>query len=77
MTANIIEKSDKIYAEDTAPSLRHDHCIHFTVPLPQTLAQGQYQLRINVTDMNSESMQYAEEQIPLRIRTGTPAEQAR
>ncbi|MCL2742566.1 MAG: hypothetical protein FWE67_01800 [Planctomycetaceae bacterium] len=77
MTANIIERSDKIHAEDTAPSLRRDHCIHFKVFLPKTLPQGQYQLRVNVTDMNSDSMQYAEEQIPLRVRTGMPLEQAR
>ena len=37
------------------------------IPLPTSLPPGQYQLRISVTDLNDDSMQYTEEQIPFRI----------
>lgn len=67
-SANVVEKSDKIPVEETTPSQKRDYCIHLPIFLPKSLAPGQYQLRINVTDMNSEKLQYAEEQIPLRIQ---------
>lgn len=66
-TANIVEKSDKIPVEETTPSQKRDYCIHLPIFLPKSLEPGQYQLRINVTDMNSEKLQYTEEQIPLRV----------
>ena len=35
--------------------------------LPTSIAPGQYQLRISVSDLNDDSMQYAAEQIPFRV----------
>jgi hypothetical protein len=46
---------------------KRDYAMGFPSTFPSSLAPGQYQLRINVTDMNDDSMQYAEEQIPFRI----------
>ncbi|MGL4594445.1 MAG: hypothetical protein ACRCUY_06915 [Thermoguttaceae bacterium] len=65
--ASVVAKKDNIVAEETTPSQKHDYCIGLTVPLSENLPAGRYQLRINVTDMNDPTMQYAEEQIPFRI----------
>lgn len=68
--ARIVEKKDNISAEETSPSQKRDYCIHCPIQLPPSLAPGQYQLRVNVTDMNSEGLQYAEEQISFRVASG-------
>lgn len=71
--ARIVHQADKIHVEETTPSQKRDYCIHLWIRLPKSLAHGQYQLRVNVTDMNSDSMQYAEEQIPIKILPASPA----
>lgn len=83
-TASVVEKSGKIPIEETTPSQKRDYCVYLDFDLPESLARGEYQLRIRVTDMNSDKLQYAEEQIPLRItsvvkqeRPGNMMERAR
>jgi len=66
-TSKLVFKSDDIPLEETTPSSKRDYCIHLNVRLPKSLAHGQYLLRINVTDMNSDNLQYAEEQLFFRI----------
>ena len=46
---------------------RRDQNVSIPGAIPVSLAPGQYYLRISVTDLNDDSMQHAEEQIPFRI----------
>ncbi len=65
--AKVVLKSDPQMVEDSSPSQKRDYFIHLPIKLPKSLPHGQYQLRVNVTDMNSETMKYAEEQLPFRV----------
>lgn len=66
--SNVVLKKDcKNPVEETTPSRKRDYCIRLFVELPKALPHGQYQLRVSVTDMNSESLHYAEEQIPFKV----------
>ena len=66
-TSKLVFKSDDIPCEETTPSSKRDYCIYLNVRLPKSLAHGQYLLRVNVTDMNSDNLQYAEEQLSFRV----------
>jgi len=65
--SKLVSRSKDIPLEETTPSQKRDYCIHLTVELPKGLAHGQYLLRVSVTDMNSDNLQYAEEQLSLRV----------
>ncbi len=65
--STLIFKSKDIPLEETTPSQKRDYCIHLTVDLPKGMAHGQYLLRVSVTDLNSEDLQYAEEQLSFRV----------
>ena len=65
--SRLVSKSKDIPVEETTPSQKRDYCIHVNVPIPKGLAHGQYLLRVSVTDMNSDNLQYAEEQLSFRI----------
>ena len=65
--ANVVAKMNIGPAVDRTLSRKRDYGLGFPGSLPTSLAPGQYQLRVSVTDMNDDSMQYAEEQIPLKI----------
>ena len=65
--------------EEGEMSLRRkrDYWIPIGGTIPASLAPGQYQLRINLTDLNGDSMQDAVDQIPFRVapslrETGNP-----
>jgi hypothetical protein len=70
-----------VYKQDLGPqdqrmiSRKHDYALALPLVFPTSLAPGQYQLRINVTDINDDSMQYAEDHIPFRIIPSANAEQ--
>ncbi|MDR0704187.1 MAG: hypothetical protein LBF88_04290 [Planctomycetaceae bacterium] len=66
-TANVLHKINHIPVEETVLSQRRDYCIGLRVRLPEKIPPGQYQLRVNVTDMNDEAMSYAEEQVPFKV----------
>ncbi|MDR0871491.1 MAG: hypothetical protein LBN39_11940 [Planctomycetaceae bacterium] len=66
-TGNVLEKVNNIAVECTTPGPRRDHFVNLKVSLPKTLQTGSHQLRLNVTDTNNESLDYAEEQIPFKI----------
>jgi hypothetical protein len=66
-TANVLQKINSIAVEETTPSQKRDYCIGLRVLLPEKIPPGQYQLRVNVTDMNDEARQYAEEQVPFKV----------
>ena len=65
--ANIVVRQDIGKPTERSLSRKQDYAISFPGTLPPSLAPGQYHLRINVTDLNDDSMQYAEEQIPFRV----------
>ena len=65
--ANIVDKKDAGKPAEMTVSRKRDHNLVIQVTLPASLAPGQYQLRINLTDMNDDSMQYAEEQLLFRV----------
>jgi hypothetical protein len=67
MSAKILQKIDHLNAQETTPSQKRDYCVGFRVQLPENMPPGQYQLRISVTDLNDEAMQYSEEQIPFKV----------
>ena len=48
-------------------SHRRDQCMEIAGTMPISLAPGQYFLRISMTDLNDDSQQHTEEQIPFRI----------
>lgn len=75
--ANIVFKKENIPAEQTTPTRTRDNCVHLSVEIPTSLPAGRYQLRISVTDMNSDNLQYAEEQIPIRVVPSRSHEEAR
>jgi len=65
--ANVVVQQDAGKPAERTLSRKRDYCLTIPGTLPTSLAPGQYQLRINVTDLNDDSMQYAEEQIPLKV----------
>ena len=65
--ANIVVRQDMGKPTERSLSRKRDYALAFPGTIPASFAPGQYQLRINVTDLNDDSMQYAEEQIPFRI----------
>jgi len=73
--ANVVAKQDAGKPAERTLSRKRDYCLAIPGTLPTSLAPGQYQLRINVTDLNDDSMQYAEEQIPLKIIPSLASEQ--
>ena len=58
---------------DRTLSRKRDYWFPLRGKIPASLAPGQYHLRINVTDLNDDSMQYAEEQIPFRVAPSASA----
>ena len=46
---------------------KRDYCLEITGLLPASLPPGQYQLRVNITDLNDRSMQYAQESLDFKI----------
>jgi hypothetical protein len=61
---------DRQHAGDTGEGFftpKRDFFMGFSGELPKNLTPGQYQLRISVTDLNGNSMHYAEEQVPFRV----------
>lgn len=65
--AAVIVKQDLGPSGERSLSRKRDYALAVPVALPTSLAPGQYQLRISATDLNDDSMQYAEEQIPFRV----------
>jgi len=65
--ANVVAKVDVGKPAERTISRKRDYSIGFPGTLPTSLAPGQYQLRLSVTDLNDDSMQYAEEQIPFKV----------
>ncbi|MGL4941944.1 MAG: hypothetical protein ACRC46_01995 [Thermoguttaceae bacterium] len=65
----VVARVENIAAEETSQSRRRDSCLLIPVAIPKTISPGPYQLKITVTDLNHDKLQYAIEQIPLRIRT--------
>jgi len=65
--AKLVFKSNDESLEQTTPSPKRDYCIFTPVRLPKGLAHGQYLLRVSVTDMNSDNLQHAEEQLSFRV----------
>ena len=65
--SKLVSRSEDFSLEETTPSQKRDYCIHLNVRLPKGLAHGQYLLRVSVTDMNCDNLQYAEEQLPFRV----------
>ena len=69
--SRLVSKSKDIPVEETTPSQKRDYCIHVKIEIPRGLAHGQYFLRVHVTDMNCETLQYAEEQLSFRVLPST------
>jgi len=64
---SIVVREDMGSPSERSLSRKRDYALAFPGTIPISLAPGQYHLRISVTDLNDDSMQFAEEQIPLRI----------
>jgi len=65
--AAIVDRRELGPSGERSLSRKRDYALAVPGTLPPSLAPGQYHLRINVTDLNDDSMQYAEEQIPFRV----------
>jgi len=65
--ANIVVKQDLGKPGERMLSRKRDHFHIVSDALPTSLSPGQYHLRISLTDLNDDSMQFAEEQIPFRV----------
>jgi len=65
--ANIVVKQDLGKPGERMLSRKRDHFHIVSDTLPTSLSPGQYHLRISLTDLNDDSMQYAEEQITFRV----------
>ena len=65
--ANIVAREDRGKPSERSLSRKRDYALAFPGTIPTSFAPGQYQLRISVTDLNDDSMQFAEEQIPFRV----------
>ena len=73
--AAVVHKRDIGPVEDVVLSPKRDYMLVIgpapdpreSARIPTSLPPGQYYLRINMTDMNDKSKQYAEEQIPFRV----------
>ena len=65
--ANIVVKQDLGKSGERMLSRKRDHFHIVSDTLPTSLSPGQYHLRISLTDLNDDSMQYAEEQIQFRV----------
>ncbi|MDR2438546.1 MAG: hypothetical protein LBE12_04110 [Planctomycetaceae bacterium] len=65
--AAVLQKVDHVAVQETTPSQKRDYCIGLRVLLPEKIPPGQYQLRVNVTDMNDEARSYTEEQVPFKV----------
>ncbi len=66
-SGNVLDKVSNIAIQSASPSQRRDYYVHLRVKLPDDISQGDYQLRISVTDLNDEAMQFAEEQISFKV----------
>jgi hypothetical protein len=65
--ANIVVKEDLGKPGERMLSRKRDHFHLVSATLPASLSPGQYHFRISLTDLNDDSMQYTEEQIPFRV----------
>ena len=65
--AKVVANRDIGKSMDSTLSRKRDFCLGIPDTLPTNLSPGQYNLRISVTDLNDDSMRYAEEQIPFRV----------
>jgi hypothetical protein len=70
---SIVVRQDAGKPAERSFSRKRDYALTIPSSLPTSLAPGQYQLRINVTDLNDDSMLFAEEQIPFRIAPSVAA----
>lgn len=66
-TGEIIHKANTSPMQEVSLSRKRDYFGTVIVELPRTMKNGNYHLRVCVNDMFSDSMQYAEEQIPIRV----------
>ena len=65
--AKVVFRQEANEQGERSLSRKRDYWIPIHGTIPASLAPGQYQLRINLTDLNDNSRQYAEEQIPFRV----------
>ncbi|GHT09763.1 hypothetical protein FACS1894170_00900 [Planctomycetales bacterium] len=70
-SANVVFKQDAGKPTLTTQSRKQDFCLAIEGQIPKTLQPGTYQLRISLTDLNDDTMQYTEEQIPLKVAPAT------
>ncbi|MDR3182112.1 MAG: hypothetical protein LBT89_04185 [Planctomycetaceae bacterium] len=70
-SANVVAKQDAAKPTLTTMSRKQDFCLTLAGVIPKTLQPGTYQLRISLTDLNDDTMQYTEEQIPLKVAPAT------
>jgi len=65
--AKVVLKQDAGRPAMRTLSRKRDY--HLTIPgtIPTSLAPGQYHIRVSTTDLNDDSMQFAQEQIPFRV----------
>lgn len=68
----VVSRVENITAEETSQARRRDSCLMIPVTIPKTISPGPYQLKITVTDLNHDKLQYAVEQVPLRIKSSYP-----
>jgi hypothetical protein len=67
-TANVVQARNMGTVEDVSSVPKRDHFIKMAIDLKRNLPQGNYNLRIHVTDLNNQDPpQTVEEQIPIRI----------
>ena len=65
--AVVVFRQDLPPSGERSLSRKRDYALRVPGTLPPSLAPGQYQLRISITDLHDDSMQHAEEQIPFRV----------
>ncbi len=66
-TGEIVHKASGSPIQEVSLSRKRDYFGTIFVELPRTLVNGNYHLRVCVNDMFSDSLQYAEEQLPIRV----------
>jgi len=65
--ARVVDRKEIGEQGERAVTRKRDYWIPVRGKIPESLAPGQYHLRISMIDLNDDSMQYAEEQIPFRV----------
>jgi hypothetical protein len=70
-SANVVAAQEAVKPTLTTLSRKQDFCVELKGQIPKTLKPGTYQLRISLSDLNSDTLQYTEEQIPLKVAPAT------